>query len=175
MLGLLPPAALLAGLALERLYTPAVDWAKQRQAPWVRTVLIAVLVAAFVVVGVQNWNTYVASKGSWAMTRTRIGRLLAETPPQTKAYLVSNPYGYDDRELEFLAPGRLVDDLSEETVRTGSIPVSTAGPTLIVLTPNHASLVDVLRLRFPNGIARELPDNDPGSIGFDTFTIPVEP
>ena len=36
LLGLLPPVALLAGLALERLYTPAVDWAKQRQVSWVR-------------------------------------------------------------------------------------------------------------------------------------------
>jgi hypothetical protein len=175
VLGLLPPAALLAGLALERLYTPAVDWARQRQLVWVRPALVACLAASLIAVGVQNWNTYVASKGSWAMTRTRIGRLVAEMPPQVNAYLVRDPYSFDDRELEFLAPGRLVGNLTEETLRTGAIPASAAGPTLIVLTPNHAALLDVLKLRFPGGSAAVLPDNDPGSIGFYTFTIPAEP
>ena len=175
LLGLLPPAALLAGLALERLYTPAVDWAKQRQVSWVRPALIVLFLAGFVAVGVSNWTSYVESKGNWAMTRTRIGRMLADTSPQTSAYLVRDPFGHDDREFEFLAPTRFLDDLSEETARTGSIPLSAAGPTLMVLTPNHVALLDVLQLRFPDGVARAFPDNDPGSIGFYVFTIPAKP
>ena len=175
LLGLLPPAALLAGLALERLYTPAVDWAKQRQLAWVRPALILLLAAGLVVVGLRNWNTYVESKGSWAMTRTRIGRLLAEMPPQTRAYLVPDPFGYDDREFEFLAPGRLAGELTEEQVRSGAVSLSNDSPTLIVLTPNHAALLDVLRLRYSNGVAAAQPDNDPGSLGFYVFTIPAQP
>ena len=49
-------------------------------------------------------------------------------------------------------------------MHTGAIPVPAAGPTLIVLTPNHAALLDVLRLRFPDGIAHAFPDNDPGGL-----------
>jgi len=175
LLGLLPPAALLAGLALERLYTPIVDWARQRQVSWIRPALIVLFLAGFVAVGVSNWTSYVESKGSWAMTRTRIGRMLADTPPQISAYLVPDPFSHHDREFEFLAPARFSGDLNEERVQTGAIPVSAAGATLIVLTPNHAALLDVLRLRFPDGIARAFPDNDPGSIGFYVFTIPAKP
>ena len=175
LLGLLPAAALLAGLAIERLYTPAVDWAGQRGLAWVRPALIVLLVAGFLVTGIHNWTTYVESKGDWAMTRTRIGRLLAAEPPQTSAYVVSNPYGYGDREFEFLAPGRLAGQLTEDQVRSGAVPVSSTGPTLIVLTPNHAALLDVLRLRFPEGTASAQPDNDPGSLGFYVFTIPAQP
>jgi hypothetical protein len=175
LLGLLPPAALLAGLAVERVYTPVVDWARQRQLAWVRPAAIALLIAGLAVAGWHNWNTYVASKGSWAMTRTRIGRLLAEAPHQTRAYIVADPYRYIDREFEFLAPGRLLGDLSEEQVRSGAIPLDSAGPTLIVVTPNHAALVDVLRLRYPAGSATAQPDNDPGSLGFYVFTVPAQP
>ncbi len=174
LLGLLPPAALLAGIGLERLYTPAVDWARQRQVFWVRPALILLLLAGFVAVGVTNWTSYVESKGSWAMTRTRIGRMLAGTPPQISAYLVSDPFTHHDREFEFLAPARFSGDLNEQSVLTGAIPVSAVGPTLIVLTPNHVALLDVLRLRFPDGIVRAFPDNDPGSIGFYVFTIPAK-
>ena len=150
LLGLLPPAALLAGLALERLYTPAVDWAKQRQVSWVRPALIVLFLAGFVAVGVSNWTLYVESKGSWAMTRTRIGRMLADTSPQTSAYLVRDPFGHDDREFEFLAPGA-VCRRSERGDRcaSGRFPVSAAGPTLIVLTPNHAALLGRAAAAFP--------------------------
>lgn len=175
LLGLLPPAALLAGLAVERIYTPLVDWSRQRGLAWVRPLAIAALVAGMAVVGVHNWNTYVESKGSWAMTRTRIGRLLAATAPQTQAFLVADPYSYDDREFQFLAPGRLAGNLNEEQVRAGEIPVSATAPTLIVLTPNHAGLLDVLRLRYAGGAAAPQPDNDPGSLGFYVFTIPPQP
>lgn len=175
LLGLLPPAALLAGLALERLYTPAVDWANQRRLVWLRPVLILLLLAGFVVMGLHNWNTYVESKGDWAMTRTRIGRLLAKTSPQTTAYLIPDPFGFDDREFEFLAPGRLAGELTEEQVRSGAVSLSNDSPTLIVLTPNHAALLDVLSSRYSNGVAAAQPDNDPGSLGFYVFTIPPQP
>jgi hypothetical protein len=175
LLGLLPPAALLAGLALERLYTPAIDWARQRQHAWVRPALIALLIAGLAASGLHNWNTYVASKGSWAMTRTRIARLLAAEPAPARAFLVSDPYHHGDREFEFLAPGRLAGDLSDDQVRRGIIPTFPAAPTLIVLTPNHRPLLDVLRLRFPEGVAVAHPDNDPNSIGFYVFTIPAQP
>ena len=175
LLGLLPPAALLAGLALERLYTPAVDWANQRRLVWLRPVLILLLLAGFVVMGLHNWNTYVESKGDWAMTRTRIGRLLAKTSPQTTAYLIPDPFGFDDREFEFLAPGRLAGELTEEQVRSGAVSLSNDSPTLIVLTPNHAALLDMLSSRYSNGVAAAQPDNDPGSLGFYVFTIPPQP
>ena len=60
-------------------------------------------------------------------------------------------------------------------MRNGAVSLSNDSPTLIVLTPNHAALLDVLSLRYSNGVAAAQPDNDPGSLGFYVFTIPAQP
>ena len=62
-----------------------------------------------------------------------------------------------------------------EQVRSGAVSLSNDSPTLIVLTPNHAALLDVLSSRYSNGVAAAQPDNDAGSLGFYVLTIPHQP
>lgn len=172
LLGLLPPTALLAAVAVDRTVEPLLTWAGRRRQAWAMPALAALLILAIAWIGWRNWNVYVEAKGSWATTRARIGRYLAELPSSTAAYLVSSEYHYLDREFEFLAPGRFSGSLSPADVAAGSLAADPLRPTVVIVTAEVADLLPALQARFPAATVQPWPDNDPGSIGFYAVTVP---
>jgi hypothetical protein len=166
---LLPPATLLAALALNVIY----ELASHRLEPmgsWARSIAPAALVLCLLVVGMFNWNTYVELKGIYATARTRIARYLADQPDLAKAYLVSNDFNYRDREFEFLVPGRLIASLTPEQMETEIQPVG--APTLLVMTPEQGPQLQRLQQLFPNGTTETHIGNSPNEIAFYVFRLP---
>jgi hypothetical protein len=166
---LLPPTALLAALALDRLYelTKRSLVSMNSRATFVAPIAATLL---FLGMGIQNWNTYVNAKGSWATPGTSIGRYLADQPPDTRAYLVSTGYLYHDREFRFLAPGRLVASLTPERAENDIAALSR--PTLVILTREQRTLLAHLQQDFPNGQAETHVGNTPSEVAFYVFRIP---
>jgi dolichyl-phosphate-mannose-protein mannosyltransferase len=165
---LLPPAALLAAQAADVLYDEA-----RRGLDLARPAAYAVpVVTAFLILGIGafNWSAYVEVKGSWATPRTTIGRYLADLPPTTHAYLVSNDYTYTDREFEFLAPGYLVRNLSPDEV-TGDLQ-RVGEPTLLILTREQEPLRAKLETLYPGGTLLEHPGNMADEVAFYSFQLP---
>jgi 4-amino-4-deoxy-L-arabinose transferase-like glycosyltransferase len=169
LLLLLPPAALLAALALNAIY----EFIHPKMEPmdsWARSIAPAALLFCLLAVGVVNWNTYVEAKGTYATARARIARYLADQPDATTAYLVSNDFDYRDREFEFLAPGRLVASLTPEQMETEIQPGDM--PTLLIVSAEQAPQVQRLQQLFPNGTAERHAGNSPDEVAFYVFRLP---
>lgn len=169
LIALLPATALLAAEALNQLYELAkrglthLDYRAALIAPLTVTLLM-------IGVGVQNWNKYVEVKGTWATPLTRMARYLADQPPETHGYLVSTYFGYYTREFPFLAPGRLVANLSPEQALGDIARVGT--PTLLILTWEQSALVEQLKQKMPDVQVETHFGNMPSEIVFYVFRLP---
>jgi 4-amino-4-deoxy-L-arabinose transferase-like glycosyltransferase len=165
---LLPPTMLLAALALNVIYE-LVNLDLERIGLAQLPLAPAFLVLCMIWVGVQNWNTYVELKGTYGTSRTFMARYLADQPPTTRAYLVSEGFGYQDREFDFFAPGRLVANLTPEQVESK---ISSAGtPTLVIVTPERADILQQLQKHFPSGSVETHTGNSPNEIVFYVFRL----
>jgi hypothetical protein len=166
---LLPPVALLAALALHLIYEQIEKITPSLGAS--RTGIVAALIAVLIgIVGIVNWNTYVDLKGMYATPRTRIGRYLADQPPSLQAYLVSSNFTFQDREFEFLAPQRLIANLTPEQLNDHTTPLDPS--KLIIVTPEQGSALALLQQRFPAGTVEPHAGNPPDEIAFYVFRIP---
>lgn len=166
LLVLLPPAALFAALALHQLYesiAPREGQHHRRIRPTAATAIIVMLA----LVGVANWNTYVAARGDYATPRTRIGRYLATLPSAAAVYLVSDDFHSDDREFKFLAPGRFSGDLAPRDVESN--PSLLDRSTVLILTADQQWLFRRLQERYPDGSAETHAGNDPNEAAFFVF------
>jgi 4-amino-4-deoxy-L-arabinose transferase-like glycosyltransferase len=166
---LLPPATLLAALALNAIYE-LINRNVEPMGSWARSIAPAAILLCLLVVGVVNWNTYVEVKSTYATARTRIARYLAGQPDSTRAYLVSNYFNYRDREFEFLAPGRLVASLTPEQIETEIQSVGT--PTLLIVSAEQGAQVQRLQQLFPNGTAESHAGNSTGEVAFYVYRLP---
>jgi hypothetical protein len=169
LLILIPPTALLAAIAFDQLYQHAKNGLAQisvRTVPLVPVVTVLLLIG----VGVTNWNSYVDAKGTYATPRTRIGRYLADQPSSTLAYLVSGDFTYADREFDFLAPGRLVANLTPEQAQEEIPPL--ADTTLLILTPEQRDLFEQLEREYQGELAETVIGNSPDEIAFYVFGLP---
>jgi hypothetical protein len=166
---LIPPTALLAAIALNRLYDLAHRGLSHIHR-WVALLAPAIVVFLLVGVGILNWDKYVQLKGSYATPRARIGRYLAESASSTRAYLVSSDFTYVDREFQFLAPDRFVanltpEQLDEEIERVGT-------PTLLIITPEQIAVLEQLERRFPGESVQTVIGNVDTEIAFYVFELP---
>ncbi len=163
---LLPAVALVCGVALDILYENVREWFQ----PFGRsaTISLALLIAwVFIGMGISNWNAYVAAKGTYATARTRIAKYMLDQPPSVRAYLVSDQFNYQDREFEFLIPGRLIGNLTKERAVEPIAPASS--PTLIILSAEQANLATLLEQRYRGG---PIGGNGPGEIAFYALRTP---
>jgi hypothetical protein len=165
---LLPPAALLAALALNVIYEVARDLL-QRHQRIPRALAPAVVVALLAWIGVRNWNTYI-EQASFANALTRSARYMLEQPATAKAYVVSSVWTYRIREFEFLVPQRVVADLPPDQVQSQIPRIGT--PTLLILTPEQAPVIEALQLFYPKGRLQSGSGNYPGEIPFYVFRLP---
>jgi hypothetical protein len=167
---LVAPAALLGGMALDRLHV-AVEALLSRRSRLLGWFVPGVALAiAFTLTGLANWTWYAKSFESWATSRALLARYLAGRPG-LHAYSVAAPYWWArDREFRFLAPGQLIGDLDSEQVAQGRFDASAT----LVLSPTLASLVPALRSRFPDAVIESHPGNAPGEVAFFVFRPPKE-
>lgn len=167
---LLPPAAMLAALALDALYASLRERLVQNARRF--SVLAPVAVSLLLLwIGVSNWNTYVQVAGSYANSVTRAARYMMSLPPSTRAYVVSGSgWTFRLREFEFLVPGRMLADLTPAQVQAGVR--SVGSPTLLILSPDQAALVPLLPTLYPGGTLTTGPDNDPHQVAFYAYQIP---
>jgi 4-amino-4-deoxy-L-arabinose transferase-like glycosyltransferase len=166
---LLPPAVLLAALALDTIYE-LVKSSLERIEKRAALIAPAAMILMIMVVGIWNWNTYVQLKGTYATARTRIARYLDEQPDSARAYLISKDFNYRDREFEFLVPGKLVASLTPEQLKPEIESVGT--PTLLIVTPEQEPQVQGLRQLFPDGTTETHLGNSPNEIAFYVFRLP---
>jgi len=165
LVGLLPPAAILIGLALERV------WALVEHA-WGDTasaLLALLLLAGAIYVGVANWELYVDAVEDSARPRARIGRFLHGLDEDVNACLVSEPYHLSVREVAFLAYPRTTIDMPPDTRGQGL--EACPGPRRVfILTDSHLDLLPELQARFPNGVTEEHHESN-GTLVFVSYML----
>ena len=163
------PAALLAALALDQLWSLA-DKLKGRWTAWVFCAVVALLL---IQVGRQTWDLYYETVRDNARPRARIGRFLSSLPPQVAACSFLDPYELEVRETQFLAwPRKLVDlpsDAPDDAMVTCPGP-----PFAWILTPNHLDRLDALRMRWSGGITQEHHEPN-GSLAFTSYLVGYQP
>ncbi len=163
---LLPAMGLICGVALDLLYTH-LESDLNFSSSLVKIGLPLVIGMALVGLGIRNWNAYVKAKGTYATPRTRISYYLAGQPSSARAYLVSKEFAYDDREFNFLIPGRLAANLTPEQAEAAITPVGS--PTLLIVTPEETDVIQNFQGRYPGG---PMIGNSPGETAFYVFQLP---
>ena len=169
MMILLPPTGLLSALALDLIYQKLRDgiYAFEPKAAVFAPILTLLVLS---MVGFINWQTYVSVKGHFATARTYIGRYLAEQPASTHAYLVSNDFRFNDREFDFLAPGRLLGSIPPDQL-AGNLPLPD-GSKMLILTAEQQPVVLMLQQLYPNVSFEPHPGNSPGEVAFYVVRMP---
>ena len=168
---LLPAAAILSALSMDALYALARD-ALSRVSLATGLFATGLVILVFVNIGVQNWMTYVRTRGGYAMPRARIGRYLADQPPSARAILITTLGGWSENneEFRFLAPGILVGTLTPDLVPTG---VTAAGsPTILILPWDQAEFAQSLPGLFPGEILTPVAGTASNEVAFYAFEIP---
>jgi len=150
IVGLLLPLAMLAALAVDRLWAEA-EGVFDRGG---RVVFTLLTIVALLTMGVSNWRLYTDHASGAARPRTRIGRYLAALPAGTQSFIIGDPLFSHDREIRFLVGERPVADVREEALRAGDLPTF-SGPAVFIVTPNHAGVLELLQQAYPGGVSRE--------------------
>jgi hypothetical protein len=165
---LVAPAALLGGVALDRLSFSVEALLSRLSRLLGRLVPGVALAIAFTLTGIANWTWYEKSFKSWATSSAHLARYLAARPG-FHAYSVGVPYWWAlSREFRFLSPGQLVGDLDPALVEQGQFDASET----LVLSPDRASLAAALQSRFPDAVVESHPGNSPGEVAFFVFRRP---
>jgi 4-amino-4-deoxy-L-arabinose transferase-like glycosyltransferase len=169
LVGLIPMAALLIALPIDALWNKAAH-AFGNPA---RVAVAGLLCVLFVVVGIQEWQTYYRDSVNYARPVVRVGRYLNTLPPHIAACGLTNGFRVTWAESQFLAwPRRLVDlDPNLPTIPEGVCP---APPVVWIVTPDQAHWLDELRLQWPQGIEQLHSDAD-GQAAFSSFLVPAPP
>jgi hypothetical protein len=165
---LVVPAALLGGMALDRLSfsVEALLSRRSRLLGWL--VPGVALTVAFALTGFANWTWYEKSYKSWATSNAHLARYLA-AHPEFHAHSVGVPFWWaNNREFRFLGPGQLVGDLDPAEVEQGHFDASET----LVISPDRRSLAEALQSRFPDAVVESHPGNTPGEVAFFVFRRP---
>ncbi len=150
LVGILPPAALLVALAVERIWALIEKmWGETASA------LVALLLTVGVIyVGLHNWQLYYSAVEDSARPRARIGRYLYGLDPKVSGCLISEPFHLGVREIAFLAYPRVTVDLPQDA--HGATLDDCPGPhRVFILTPNHLDVLPELQARYPGGVTQE--------------------
>ena len=141
---LLPAVAILAAMALDRLWQAAID-ALGDLGDRLATILI---VGALIYVGLQNVLLYYDHVRHNATPIVSVARFIDRTDPRIELLLVTDPFSLREREIEFMAKGHPVREMDEQAfVDSAEILPASA---IYIVTPNHQPVLDALRARYPD-------------------------
>ena len=141
---LLPAVAILAALALDRLWQAAID-ALGDLGDRLATILI---VGALIYAGLQNVVLYYDHVRHNATPIVSVARFIDRTGPRIELLLVTDPFSLREREIEFMAKGHPVREIDEQAL-VDSVEILPASAIYIV-TPNHQRVLDALQARYPD-------------------------
>ena len=154
LVGIIPAAALLAALVLDRF------WAVLRQPlserlPRATDLLLGVGVLGFLIfAGWQNWTLYYDTVHNNARAQAFMGRYLYKMSPDIAACTFSDPYQLQVRETYFLAWPRQIVDLPADAP-DGLMEMCPGPPFVWILTPTQLTRLPALQARWPDGEVAE--------------------
>jgi 4-amino-4-deoxy-L-arabinose transferase-like glycosyltransferase len=150
LVGVLPAAALVAALPLDRLWTALSQLPAPGRRRAAELLLTAAAVALLVLAGRQNWNQYYEAVKNNARSQAFVGRFLYPLPTHIAACMFSDPMALQVRETYFLAWPRQTVDLPADAAN-GLIERCPGPPFVWILTPNHLGRLPLLQQRWPSG------------------------
>jgi len=159
LVGILPAAALMAGVALH-VTLNELGLNRPIRSIWDPTPAAVVtlgLTIAFLLLGQRNWRDYFLTTSNNARPQARIGRYLDALPDNIHACSFSNPYHLTERETAFLAWPHQLLDLPPGT--TGALLDACPGPKRVwILGPHIPSQSARVKRRWPDGQLQERRD-----------------
>ena len=157
-------AALAAGRAWDGLARPL-----GRPGQWA---IGALLIAALLYVGVNNWQRYYQFVQDNAGGRVRIARFVNMLPKDHQIRMVSDSFSWQDREFQFLNRGRPGMDITADRLRA-EMRSDLEIPIVFIVTPEHSDLLPLLHRLYPGGRERQgIAPN--GFMAFTSYTITPE-
>ncbi len=154
LVGVLPAAALLAALTIDRLWAGLSQVAPERQQRGVNILLGAAVIALLVFAGWRCWNKYYDAVKDNARSQAFLGRFLYDLPTDIAACSYTDPMALQVRETYFLAWPRQIVDLPADAP-DGLIERCPGPPFIWILTPNHLARLPLLQQRWPGGQVQE--------------------
>lgn len=152
LVGVLPAAAILAALALDRAWAAIAGVFPGRKA--VPVLLAAGALALIGVAGWRNYALYTATVSNNARAQAFIGRFLYDLPPEIAACDFTDPFALHVRETAFLAYPRALIDLPADA--PDGLIVTCPGPPFVwILYPNQMHRLPLLQARWPGGVTQE--------------------
>jgi len=172
LVGILPAAALLIGLALDRtLLLIEKGLALRGQGVNLAMSLVALLVIAYA--GYANWQLYSHTVAFNARGQARVGRYIEKLPLDMAICNFSDPFQLSVRETYFLAWPRKLLDLPAD-VPDGVLKRCPGPPLVWILTPNHMDRLPALQALWPDGILEEHYYGS-GTLAFSSYMVATTP
>ena len=171
LVGILPAAALMVGVALDTLLK-GLGLTRPMRSIWEpspNAVVIWSLVIVFILLGQHNWRAYFLFTANNARPQARIGRYLDSLPDELVACGFSSPFHLSERETAFLAWPHPTFDLN--TAVTGPLLDICPGPKRVwILDPQNPSQRIRVQRRWPQGQLREHRDGT-GRVVFLSYLV----
>lgn len=167
LVGILPAAALLAALVIDRLWEAIWHLADRRRTA--NIVLLLASAALLIYAGWQNWTLYYKTVENNARPQARIGRYLASLPPEIAACGFLSPYELGVRETRFQAwPGSVMDIPADAP---DTLLATCPGPPLVwILAPVHTEWLGKLQGLWPDGMIEEHHDHN-NALAFVSYLV----
>ncbi len=154
LVGILPAAAVLVALVLDRLWAVVVQALPGRRSATVAVLLGAIMAAFIAYAGYQNWTLYYNTVKDSGRPQALIGRYLATLPPEIAACDFTDPFALEIRETAFLAYPRTLFDLPSNA--PDGLAERCPGPPFVwIVYPNYRTRLAALTARWPGGELEE--------------------
>ena len=150
LVGIIPPAAFLAAVALEQILEIG-----RKNFGFKSVILITAIFTIFLATaGYQNWNQYYLAVKESGSPSTVTGRYIARLPLDVTACSIVSGPPLNVRETYFLAwPHKLIDIAPDAP--DSALDTCTGSSIVWVISPENINRLDAIRARWPNGIVQE--------------------